>query len=78
MHWLHILFTNRRKPTDDAPNALVFRENDNIVLEITQPIEYGIFIQATFYNISLDDILSITDYNNNTSASEFQNGSWDL
>lgn len=75
MHWLHILFNNRRKPTDDAPNALVFRENDHIVLEITQPIEYGTCIQATFYNISLDDVLSITDHNNNISTSEFQDGS---
>lgn len=73
MHWLHILYINtKHEVTKDCSNALVFRENDKIILEITEPIKYGTSILATFYNISLEDILSITDYKNHLNeTSEF-------
>lgn len=68
IHWLHVLYlysdATSAKHSTDSSNALVFKENNYLILEIICQIEYGTPIIASFHNISLEDIISVTENNN--------------
>lgn len=62
--------TNKEGP-NNRTNALVFRENSKIILEIIHQIQYGTIIYATFHNVTLEDIISSLNGNDSFNFSMF-------
>lgn len=67
IHWLYLLYTynSANDIRDDLANALVFRENSKIIIEITHQIRHDTIINARFHNISLEEIITLTECNVN-------------